>query len=38
LLDSFKILDIQDPPVLETKPSGFAELGSAEQIVALHIG
>jgi hypothetical protein len=31
-------LEILDPPVSETGPSGFAELGSVEQIVALHIG
>jgi hypothetical protein len=38
LLDSTEILEILDPLVLETGSSGFAELGSTEQIIALHIG
>jgi hypothetical protein len=37
LLDSSEILEILDPPVSEIGPSGFVELGSTEQIVALHI-
>jgi hypothetical protein len=32
-----EVPEILDPPVLETGPSDFAELVSAEQIVALHI-
>jgi hypothetical protein len=36
-LISSEVLEILDPPVLETRPSDFAKLGSAEQIVALHI-
>jgi hypothetical protein len=38
LLDSLVILETLDPTVSETGPSGFAELGSVEQIVALYIG
>jgi hypothetical protein len=36
--DSSEILEILDPPVSEIRPSGFAELDSVGQIVALHIG
>jgi hypothetical protein len=32
-----EVPEILDPPVSETGPSDFAELVSAEQIVALHI-
>jgi hypothetical protein len=35
---SSKILEILHPPISETGPSNFAELGPTEQIVALHIG
>jgi hypothetical protein len=38
LLDSSEILEILDPMISEIGPSGFTELGSVEQIVALHIG
>jgi hypothetical protein len=38
LLDSSEVLKIPDPSVSEIEQSGVAELGSAEQIVALHIG
>jgi hypothetical protein len=38
LLDSAKVLEILDPQVPETAPSDFAKFGSAEQIIALHIG
>jgi hypothetical protein len=38
LLASSEILEILDPPVLETGAFGFAELGSAEQTIALCIG
>jgi hypothetical protein len=37
-LVSSEVLEILDPPVLQTKPFNFVELGSEEQIVALHIG
>jgi hypothetical protein len=37
-LKSFEFLEIPDPPVSEIGPSGFAELGSAEQISADCIG
>jgi hypothetical protein len=37
-LSSFKALKILDPSILEIGPSGFAKLGSAEQIFALCIG
>jgi hypothetical protein len=30
-------LEILDPPISETGPFSFAELGSAEQIITLHI-
>jgi hypothetical protein len=33
-----EFLEILSPSVSETGPSGFAKLGSTEQIVALHIG
>jgi hypothetical protein len=33
----FKILEILDPLISEIGPSDFADLGLAEQIVALHI-
>jgi hypothetical protein len=38
LLDSSAILEIPDPLVSEIGPSSFAELGLAEQIIALCIG
>jgi hypothetical protein len=37
-LISFEVLEIPNPPVSETRPSNFAKLGSAEQIVALYVG
>jgi hypothetical protein len=37
LLASSVILEILDPPVSETKTSGFAEHGSAEHTVTLYI-
>jgi hypothetical protein len=38
LLDLSEVLEISDPPISEIELSGFAELGSAEQIFALRIG
>jgi hypothetical protein len=37
-LDLSDVLEIMDPPVLEIRPSSFAELGSAKQIIVVHIG
>jgi hypothetical protein len=37
LLDSSEIIENPDHSVLEAGASGFVELGSAEQIIALHI-
>jgi hypothetical protein len=33
-----ELLEILDHPIFETGSSGFAELGSTEQIPALYIG